>query len=576
MANTVLFSRINKRINEINASENSVIVLKGIPMSAVSPENEVANVENVIKNKLAYFMKIYGKRRFLTFEEFLMLNSFVLDQYEKVYILNNNLYMSQYPIDAFFSDEVKAGLLVHFSESENDFDETPIGNIEEIIDLYDGIKEYNGFLIGAYCEDKIPNDAKIVPINLFDYESEPAQMVSYSDSIDFIEITEESDYIELVKQVFQEPDELFVRTINYTGDLERLNNHISILRKNWADYTDIYCVRPQEVQETFEHREDYVKILKKYWGYDAFRSFDVYNIKSLEEGDKTTIKVSQEQIIADLVQQAENCADPEKECRDVFVTAPTGAGKSVIFQIPAIYLAEKYNLLTIVVSPLIGLMNDQISNLEKKNYRGAKTINSDISPIVKEEILENIAEGNLHILYLSPETLLARSSVEQLIGDRTIGMIVIDEAHIVTTWGKQFRPDYWYLGEHIRKLRSNQLKKKGRSFVIGTFTATAIYHGIEDMYEETKDSLHMIDPITYLGYIKRDDIKIVIDTTKKAKGERSEYETDKFEDIINVIKRVKITGKKTLVYFPTVALIEGCWQYIENKRMFYKILWPLT
>ena len=71
-------------------------------------------------------------------------------------------------------------------------------------------------------------------------------------------------------------------------------------------------------------------------------------------------------------------------------------------------------------------MNDQISNLEKKNYRQAKTINSDISPIVKEEILQNIADGNLHILYLSPETLLARSSVEQLIGDRTIGMIIID------------------------------------------------------------------------------------------------------------------------------------------------------
>ena len=567
VANTVLVNRIKKRINEINVSGNSIIVLKGIPMSAVSPESEVANVEEVVRNKLAYFMRIYGKRRFLTFEEFLMLNSFVLDQYEKVYILNNNLYMSQYPIDANFSDEVKAGLLVHFSESENDYDETPIGSIEEIIDLYDGIKEYNGFLIGAYCEDKVPDDVKIVQVNLFEYESEPAQMVSYSETIDYIEITEESDYIELVKRVFQEPDELFVRTINYAGDLDRLNDHISILRKNWADYTDIYCVQPQEVEETFEHRDDYTQILKKYWGYNEFRSFDVYNLKKLEEGNKTTIKVSQEQIIADLVQQAENCADSEKECRDVFVTAPTGAGKSVIFQIPAIYLAEKYNLLTIVVSPLIGLMNDQISNLEKRNYRGAKTVNSDISPIVKEEILENIAEGKLHILYLSPETLLARSSVEQLIGDRTIGMIIIDEAHIVTTWGKQFRPDYWYLGEHIRKLRSNQLQKKGRSFVIGTFTATAIYHGVEDMYEETKDSLHMIDPITYLGYIKRDDIKIVIDTSKKAKGERAEYETDKFDDVINIIKRAKITGKKTLVYFPTVALIEGCWQYIENKRM---------
>lgn len=245
------------------------------------------------------------------------------------------------------------------------------------------------------------------------------------------------------------------------------------------------------------------------------------------------------------MEQAENCADPEKECRDVFVTAPTGAGKSVMFQVPAIYLAENYELLTIVVSPLIGLMNDQVSNLEKKKYKGAKTINSDISPIIKEEILEDIVDGKLHILYLSPETLLARSSIDQLIGkDRKIGMIIIDEAHIVTTWGKQFRPDYWYLGEHIRKIRSNQIKSKGCSFVIGTFTATAIYHGVEDMYKETKDSLQLIDPITYLGYVRRNDINIVIDTSKKMKNERSEYETDKFDDIVNVIKRVRITGKK--------------------------------
>ena len=563
----MLIRKINNKIAELNSSDNSIIVLKGIPLGVVLPEAKAVLVEDVVKNKLSYFMKIYGKRRFFSFEEFLMLNSFILDQYEKVYILNNNLYMNQYPIDAEFSVSTRKGLITHFSESENDYDESPIGNIEEIIDLYDGIKEYNGFLIGAYCEDKIPNDNKIQVVNLFEYENVPIQMVSHTDGIPFLEITEESDYIELIRRVFQEPDEIYIRTINYAGDSARLNDHISILRKNWAEYTDIYNLQPQELSVTFEQREDYTRILKKYWGYETFRDFDVYDLKTLEEGNKTIVKVSQEQIISNLVQQAENCADLEKECRDVFVTAPTGAGKSVIFQIPAIYLAEKYNLLTIVVSPLIGLMNDQISNLEKKNYKGAKTINSDISPIVKEEILNNVADGNLHILYLSPETLLARSSVEQLIGDRTIGMIIIDEAHIVTTWGKQFRPDYWYLGEHIRKLRSNQLKKKGRSFVIGTFTATAIYHGVEDMYEETKDSLHMIDPITYLGYVKRNDIDIVIDTTKKPKGEKSEYETDKFDDIIKIIMRAKITGKKTLVYFPTVALIEGCWQYIENKKM---------
>lgn len=544
MANSVLINSINKKIEQLSVASNAIIVLKGIPMSVVSPDSVVAPVVDVIKNKLAYFMRIFNKRRFLTFEEFIMLNSFILDQYEKVYILNNNLYMNQYPVDAVFPDSIKQGLLTHFSESENDYDETPIGNIEEIIDLYDGVKEYNGFLICAYCEDKIPNDAKIQQVNLFEYEPIPIQTVRHAEEIRYLEIAEESDYIELVKQVFQEPEEIYIRTINYTGDTERLDAHISILRKNWADYTDIYYLQPQELNVTFEHRDAYTDILKKYWGHEMFRSFEVYDLNRLEEGEKTTVPVSQEQIISDLVQQAENCADSENECRDVFVTAPTGAGKSVIFQVPAIYLAEKYNLLTIVVSPLIGLMNDQISKLEKINYKGAKTINSDISPIVKEEILQNVADGNLHILYLSPESLLARSSVEQLIGDRTIGMIVIDEAHIVTTWGKQFRPDYWYLGEHIRKLRSNQIKKKGRSFVIGTFTATAIYHGIEDMYEETKESLHMIDPITYFGYVKRSDINIVIDTSKKTKGEKTEYETDKFDDIIKVIKRSKITKKK--------------------------------
>ena len=127
-----------------------------------------------------------------------------------------------------------------------------------------------------------------------------------------------------------------------------------------------------------------------------------------------------------------------------------------MFLIPAMYLAEQYNLVTLVISPLIGLMNDQVSNLEKQGYKCAKTINSDISQIEKEEIMEDIKEGKCHILYLSPESLLARSDISQIIGDRKIGMIVIDEAHIVTTWGKQFRPDYWYLGDYIKKLRKKQ------------------------------------------------------------------------------------------------------------------------
>ncbi|WP_196590033.1 DEAD/DEAH box helicase [Pectinatus frisingensis] len=567
MSNKVLINKIHEKMANIPESQNSIIVLKGISMSIVDVNCKVKKLEEVIKDKFSYFMQIYSKRKYITYEEFLMLNNFILEQYEVVYIFNNNLYMNQYPIEANFSDEVKNGLLTHFTESENDNDDSYIGSIDEIIDIYDGIKEYNGYLIGAYCNDKILDNNKIRQIDLFEYSNIVIQSVESANGDTVLELEDESDYIDLVKKVFYEPDKIYIRTTNYTGDVEQLNYHISVLCNNIADCTDIYYIQAQQIKSTFEHRDDYTTILKQYWGHDNFRQFDVYDLNKLTNKSKETIKVSQEQIISDLVQQVENCGDPDKTYRDVFVTAPTGAGKSVIFQVPAIYLAEKYNFLTIVVSPLIGLMNDQVNNLEKKNYKDAKTINSDISPIVKEEILEKVAESKYHILYLSPETLLARSDVEQLIGNRTIGMIIIDEAHIVTTWGKQFRPDYWYLGEHIRKLRSNQIKKKGRSFVIGTFTATAIYHGIEDMYEETKNSLHMVDPITYIGYIKRNDINIVIDTDKVANGARTEYETDKFDQIEQVIKRAVITGKKTLIYFPTVTLIERCYQYIENKHM---------
>ena len=109
-------------------------------------------------------------------------------------------------------------------------------------------------------------------------------------------------------------------------------------------------------------------------------------------------KISQERIISDLVTQVENTEKNNSDFRDIFVTAPTGAGKSVMFQIPAIYLAEKYNLLTLVISPLIGLMNDQVKNLELKNYKAAKTINSDISPIIKQDIIDKVNSNDYHIL----------------------------------------------------------------------------------------------------------------------------------------------------------------------------------
>lgn len=572
MSNNVVANQIKQKLDGLSADSNSIIILKGIPLSVVDPFTDKVNLSDVVANKMGYFMSIYGKRKYLTYEEFILLSDFVIAQYKEVYILNNNIYMDQYPVEECFDSTVRSGLLNHFSESEDgENDSSYIGDIDEYISIFEGIREYNGYLLGAYSTVAALQSTKVITINLFDVERESFEYHN-ANADEFIDIIEEADYINLIKLLFAEPDEIYVRVSNYIGDANKLKDHIAIAKHYWKDYTDIYFLQAQQLEDHYEHRDEYGAILKKYWGYSSFRNLSVYNMPKLEHGEKEVIQVSQESIIANIVEEVEHCGEG-KDFRDVFVTAPTGAGKSVMFQIPAIYLAEKYNLLTIVISPLIGLMNDQVKSLEVKNYTCAETINSDISPIIKQDIIEKVSLGKCHILYISPETLLSRSDVEQLIGNRTIGMVVIDEAHIVTTWGKQFRPDYWYLGDHIRKLRNQQMKNedKSRPFVIATFTATAIYHGLEDMYTETINSLHMLSPITYLGYVKRSDINIVINRKQKEKGERTEYELDKFEQIEELLRRAIITNKKTLIYFPTVALIDRCYEYLRNKHEVAKV-----
>ena len=565
MSNRAMKNNIVAKIEQLAADPNSIIVLKGIPLNIVDPDCQQIDLSGIVSNKLGYFMSIFGKRRFLSYEEFLLMSDFIVSQYKEIYILNNNIYMDQYPVEECFPADVRRGLLTHFAETvEEERDASYIGDIDEYISIFHGLKEYNGYLLGAYCESPACHNPKVITVNIFDNNREDL-LYSSEQPEDFIEIIEESDYISFVKYLFSEPDEIYVRISNYTGDVNKLKDHIAVIAHYWSEYTDIFLMQTLELEDAYTPREEYKGILKRYWGYSAFRNLPVYDMAALERGEKVVKQVSQESIIANLVEEVENCGE-EKAFRDIFVTAPTGAGKSVMFQVPAIYLAEKYNLLTIVISPLIGLMNDQVKNLEVKNYAFAKTINSDISPIVKQEIISKVSEGEYHILYLSPETLLSRSAVEELIGDRTIGMIIVDEAHIVTTWGKQFRPDYWYLGDHIRKLRKRQMETKGRAFVIGTFTATAIYHGVEDMYTETINSLHMLSPITYLGYVKRGDIEIVVNHPQKDRGARSEYELDKFEEIERLLHRAMITNKKTLVYFPTVALIDRCYEYLRAKR----------
>ena len=152
-----------------------------------------------------------------------------------------------------------------------------------------------------------------------------------------------------------------------------------------------------------------------------------------------------------------------------------------MFQLPAIYLGKEYNLLTIVVSPLKALIVDQVEGLQDVGYERVAYASSDLSPEQKMEVYRAVREGEIDLFYLSPELLLSYD-IRHFIGNRRIGMVVVDEAHTVTTWGKEFRVDYWFLGRYLGALKQNL----GYSFLClplpplpcGTLKAATIWYSI--------------------------------------------------------------------------------------------------
>ena len=181
------------------------------------------------------------------------------------------------------------------------------------------------------------------------------------------------------------------------------------------------------------------EILKKYWGFDSFRP-------------------KQEGIINDLING-----------EDVFALLPTGGGKSLCYQLPALMKEG----ITIVISPLISLMQDQVSQLNQKGIK-AICVNSGMSYREIDNALDNVRYGDYKFLYVSPERLQTKIFIERF-KLMKIGFIIVDEAHCISQWGHDFRPSYKQI---------NQLRHIKPDIPIAAFTATATKHTKEDIIKE--------------------------------------------------------------------------------------------
>ncbi|MGE7638697.1 DEAD/DEAH box helicase [Peribacillus frigoritolerans] len=485
-----------------------------------------------------------------TMEEYQFFLRKQLDSFFSIKFVYNNLYNHLFPISYTFND-----LETLIEDYEHDDEDVRSEDFENITTFYSDLKKIDQ-IYGAYTIDE---DTLSQWIPYYKTEKQLQLIDRQLDSYDIVhEISEdESQFILLVNRLMENTEPTTTQIIHsndfsaYTNKyLDRLTV-LSLIKPNLS-----YSFTKHSLTQRKFNEGEYLKYLDKYWGFKSFREMEMYKDP---DTSKELIKVKQSQIIHDIVEEVEN-AHLGRPFRDVFITSSTGAGKSVMFQLPAFMMFEKYEFLTIVISPLIGLMKDQVANLESKGINHVATINSNITPADKLDIQERIKNKELSILYISPETLLNRSDIKNLIGEDTkVGLFIVDEAHIVTTWGKAFRSDYWYLGTYLQKLR------KEMPFPIATFTATAIYGGEEDMYKETRDSLGLIHPKCYLGKVRRDDISMHLQSVDKNMND-NEYRRAKFAVTAKRLKTFIKLNEKTLVYFPTIPLIENFLNYLEEHH----------
>jgi hypothetical protein len=176
---------------------------------------------------------------------------------------------------------------------------------------------------------------------------------------------------------------------------------------------------------------------------------------------------------------------------DVLVELPTGRGKSVLFQAPSLYHGLRHGLLTIVVTPLKALMVDQASSLHEKGFLGSVDyVNGDLPYVEIQDIYRRLASGEISLLYVAPERFRSRSFVRavrsRLRADGTFCYFVFDEAHTVSLWGLDFRPDFLRAVEFVNEQRENPDVSSFPCIMLSATITEQIHEHLDDVLHDYK------------------------------------------------------------------------------------------
>src|SRR5216684_2156870 len=249
-----------------------------------------------------------------------------------------------------------------------------------------------------------------------------------------------------------------------------------------------------------------LEALRRYWGYDSFRPL-------------------QERIVGSLLAGRDTC-----------VVMPTGGGKSLCYQLPAALLPEKT---VVVISPLIALMQDQMAQLTQMGI-AAGMLNSSLASEEQSRITRKASEGHYRLLYLSPER-LARADTIAWLKRVPIALFAIDEAHCISEWGHEFRPEY-------RQLSS--LRAQFPDCPIAAFTASATRQVRHDII----DQLRLRNPHKYIASFHRANLRYVV----------KECEPGTQPDLL--VRTLKqYSGSNIIVYAPTINKVEETVDFLEEQ-----------